>query len=87
MEAEEAEKVLAAYPPGRLRNRAECLKRISEALDEGISSEDLAFAVRPTRTKVQASPAPGFASRIIGSLPNPGGHMSTTSPVAKAYSA
>jgi len=42
---EKAEKVLAAYPPDRLRNRADSLMRIREVLSEGISSEDLMRAV------------------------------------------
>lgn len=50
MEDEEAEKVLAAYPPDRLRERAESFKRIREALDEGNDAEDLCQAVKASAT-------------------------------------
>lgn len=43
---EEAEKILAAYPPDRLRGEAECLCRIRAALDDGENSEDLNQAVQ-----------------------------------------
>ncbi|OED46899.1 hypothetical protein AB838_18665 [Rhodobacteraceae bacterium (ex Bugula neritina AB1)] len=52
---EEAEEILAAYPPDRIRGKADCLRRISEALDEGVSSEDLAEAV-----KAYAAESAGF---------------------------
>ena len=62
-EDEEAEKVLVAYPPDRLRGKAECLRRIRAALDEGVSVEDLTEAVKTyatenagfTRSKVRFS--------------------------------
>ena len=38
---EEAEKILAAYPPDRLRGKAACLAQIEEAMKEGIAPEDL----------------------------------------------
>jgi len=43
---EEAEKVLAAYPPDRLRCKAACLAQIEEAIKEGIAPEDLLQAVQ-----------------------------------------
>ena len=45
-EAGEAEKVLEAYPPDRLRGEAACLAQIEEALKEGVAPEDLLQAVR-----------------------------------------
>ncbi|WP_425090771.1 helix-turn-helix domain-containing protein [Tropicimonas sp. S265A] len=59
-EAEEAEKILAAYPPDRLRGKATCIARIEEAVKEGIRPEHLLQAVKTyatdsagfTRTKV-----------------------------------
>lgn len=48
---EEAEKVLAVYPPDRLRGKAECLKRIRAALDEGLDTEDLNQAVKAYATE------------------------------------
>ncbi|MEO1455918.1 MAG: hypothetical protein AAFV31_19100 [Pseudomonadota bacterium] len=48
---EEAEKVLAAYPPDRLRGKAECLGRIRAALNEGLSAEDLTEAVKAYATE------------------------------------
>lgn len=45
-EAEEAEKILAAYPPDRLRAKAACLAQIEEAMKEGIVPEDLLRAVQ-----------------------------------------
>ena len=45
-EDEEAEKILASYPPDRLRGKAECLGRIRAALDEGVSAKDLTEAVK-----------------------------------------
>ena len=51
LEDEEAEKILVAYPPDRLRGQAECLWWIRAApLDEGVSSEDLAQAVKAYAT-------------------------------------
>jgi hypothetical protein len=47
----EAEKILAAYPPDRLRGKAECLRRIRDALDEGVSSKDLIEAVKAYATE------------------------------------
>ncbi len=54
-EDEDAEKVLACYPPDRIRGKGDCLRRIREALDEGVSSEDLTEAV-----KAYASESAGF---------------------------
>jgi hypothetical protein len=62
-EAVEAEKILAAYPPDRLRGKAACLDQIEEAMKEGIAPEDLLQAVRAyandsagfTRSKVSFS--------------------------------
>jgi len=39
-EDEEAEKILAAYPPDRLRGKATCLAQIEEAMKEGIAPKD-----------------------------------------------
>ncbi|MDB6176643.1 hypothetical protein PAF17_03890 [Paracoccus sp. Z330] len=50
-EDEEAEKVLAAYPPDRVRGKAECLGRIREALDAGTEVEDLSQAVKAYATE------------------------------------
>ncbi len=50
-EDDEAEKILAAYPPDRLRGRAECLSRIREVLDEGVDAGDLAQAVKAYATE------------------------------------
>ena len=52
---EEAEKILGCYPPDRLRGKAECLRRIREALDAGTDVEDLLEAV-----KVYATESAGF---------------------------
>lgn len=49
-EAGEAEKILAAYPPDRLRGRAACLAQIDEAMKEGIRPEDLLQAVQAYAT-------------------------------------
>jgi hypothetical protein len=49
-EAVEAEKVLEAYPPDRLRGKAACLVQIEEALKEGIRPEDLLQAVQAYAT-------------------------------------
>ncbi len=54
-EAEEAEKILAAYPPDRLRGKAQCLGRIRDILDAGTKVEDLLLAV-----KAYASESSGF---------------------------
>ncbi|SLN41329.1 hypothetical protein [Pseudooctadecabacter jejudonensis] len=50
VEDEEAEKILATYPPDRLRGKAECLSRIREALDTGTEVEDLLQAVKAYAT-------------------------------------
>jgi DNA-binding transcriptional MocR family regulator len=49
-EAAEAEKILAAYPPDRLRGKAACLAQIEEAMKEGIAPEDLLQAVQAYAT-------------------------------------
>ena len=49
-EAGEAEKILAAYPPDRLRGKAACLAQIEEAMKEGIAPEDLLQAVQAYAT-------------------------------------
>jgi len=54
-EYEEAEKILACYPPDRLRGMAECLRRIREALGSGTEAQDLLQAV-----KAYASESAGF---------------------------
>jgi hypothetical protein len=43
---DEAEKILAAYPPDRLRGKAACLAQIEEAMKEGLAQEDLLQAVQ-----------------------------------------
>ena len=43
---EEAERILSAYPPDRLRGKATCLAQIEEAMKEGIAPVDLLQAVR-----------------------------------------
>ena len=45
-EAGEAEKILEAYPPDRLRGKAACLAQIKGAMKEGIVPEDLLQAVQ-----------------------------------------
>jgi hypothetical protein len=50
VEDEEAEKILSAYPPDRLRSRAACLAQIEEAMKEGIAPEDLRQAVQAYAT-------------------------------------
>lgn len=50
-EDEEAEKILAAYPPDRLRGKAECLGRIRDILDAEIVAEDLLLAVKSYATE------------------------------------
>ena len=42
----EAEKVLAAYPPDRLRGKAACLAQIEEAVMDGVAPQDLLRAVQ-----------------------------------------
>ncbi|SLN71764.1 hypothetical protein ROG8370_03456 [Roseovarius gaetbuli] len=49
-ENEEAEKILAAYPPDRLRGKAACLAQIEEAMKDGIAPEDLLKAVQAYAT-------------------------------------
>ena len=49
-EAVEAEKVLEAYPPDRLRGKTACLAQIKEAMKEGIEPEDLRQAVQAYAT-------------------------------------
>ncbi|MEO1641078.1 MAG: hypothetical protein AAFU41_17715 [Pseudomonadota bacterium] len=51
VEDEVAEKILAAYPPDRLRGRSECLSRIRAELDEGLDAEDLLQAVQAYTTE------------------------------------
>jgi len=47
---EEVEKVLAAYPPDRLRGTTVCFARIEEAMNEGIEPEELLQAVQAYAT-------------------------------------
>ena len=47
---EEAEKILAVYPPDKLRGKAACLAHIEEAIKEGIVPEDLLQAVQAYAT-------------------------------------
>jgi len=62
-EAGEAEKILEAYPPDRLRGKAACLVQIEEAMKAGVRPEDLLQAVQAyaadsvgfTRSKVSFS--------------------------------
>ena len=49
-EAVEAEKILSAYPPDRLRGKAACLAQIEEAVKEEIRPEDLLQAVQAYAT-------------------------------------
>jgi len=49
-ETGEAEKILAAYPPDRLRGKASCLGQIEGAMKEGIAAEDLLQAVQAYST-------------------------------------
>ena len=51
VEDEEAEKILAAYPPDRLRGKAECFGRIRDILDAGTEVEDLLQAVNAYATE------------------------------------
>ncbi len=48
---EEAEKILASYPPDRLRGKAECLGRIRDILNAGTEVEDLLQAVKAYATQ------------------------------------
>ena len=50
-EDEEAEKVLAAYPSDRARGKADCLRLIRAALDEGVSAKDLTEGVKAYATE------------------------------------
>jgi len=52
---EDAEKILAAYPPDRVRGKAACLAQIEGAMKEGIAPEDLLQAVQ-----VYAAESAGF---------------------------
>jgi hypothetical protein len=62
-EDEEVGKILAAYPPDRLRAKTTCLAQIKEAMKEGIAPQDLLQAVQAyatnsagfTRSKVSFS--------------------------------
>tara|TARA_Y100000815_G_scaffold24239_1_gene20313 strand:- start:76 stop:486 length:411 start_codon:yes stop_codon:yes gene_type:complete len=47
---EEAQKILAAYPPDRLRDKATCLAQIEAAMKEGIAPEELFQAVQAYAT-------------------------------------
>lgn len=47
---EEVEKILATYPPDRVRGKAACLVQIEEAMKEGIAPEDLLLAVQAYAT-------------------------------------
>ena len=49
-EAEEVQKILASYPPDRLRDQAGCLAQIEDAVKEGIKPEDLLHAVHAYAT-------------------------------------
>lgn len=49
-EAGEAEKILEAYPPDRLRGTAACLSQIEEAMNEGAAPGDLLLAVQAYAT-------------------------------------
>lgn len=42
----EAEKILAAYPEDRIRDRRTCLKQIAAAVKAGVKAEDLLLAVK-----------------------------------------
>jgi hypothetical protein len=48
--AGEAEKVLEAYPPDRLRGKTACLAQIEAAIEEGIGPEELRQAVQAYAT-------------------------------------
>ncbi|WP_245814915.1 hypothetical protein [Litoreibacter ascidiaceicola] len=47
---EKAEKILAAYPPDRLRGKAACLAQIEVAMKDEIAPEDLLLAVQAYAT-------------------------------------
>jgi hypothetical protein len=47
----EAEKILAAYPSDRLREKQACLPQIEDALNEGIAAEELLLAVQAYATE------------------------------------
>ncbi|MEH6647319.1 hypothetical protein [Sulfitobacter sp.] len=47
---EEAEKILAAYPPDRLRSKAACIAQIEEAMKDGIGPEELLLTVQAYAT-------------------------------------
>ena len=47
---ENAEKILAAYPPDRLRSEAACIAQVEEAMKEGIRPEELRQAVQAYAT-------------------------------------
>ena len=49
-EEDEAEKILVAYPPDRLRGNAACLAQIEEAMKEGFAPEDMLQAVQAYAT-------------------------------------
>ena len=49
-EDEEAEKILSAYPPDRVRGKAACVAQIEEAIKEGIRPEDVLQAVQAYAT-------------------------------------
>ena len=48
---EEAERILAAYPPDRLRGTSGCLDRISAALADGVDADSLLQAVQAYATE------------------------------------
>ena len=48
---EEAEKVLSAYPPDRVRGKADSLRRVREALESGTKFEDMLQAVKAYATE------------------------------------
>lgn len=47
----DAEKVLAAYPSDRLRDKHACLAQIEEAVNEGIAAEEMLLAVQAYGTE------------------------------------
>jgi hypothetical protein len=49
-EVGEAEKVLEAYPPDRLRGKAACIAQIEYAVKEGVAPEDLIQAIQAYAT-------------------------------------
>ncbi|MDB4197516.1 helix-turn-helix domain-containing protein [Ascidiaceihabitans sp.] len=63
---EEAEKILAAYPPDRLRGKAVCLAQIEEAMKKGSHRSICCKPSKPTRPTAQGSPAPRFALPTTG---------------------